>query len=81
MIILREKTYVWSSKTYKPKGPDNREDVPESILEEAKESGVVQKDSEGKWRIISLQAKKYWTPKYQSKEKAEAALRAYQANR
>ena len=81
MIILRQKTYAWSSKAYTPKGEDNREDVPEKILEEAKKSGVVQKDGEGHWRIISIKAGKYWTPKYQTKEKAENALAAYLANK
>lgn len=60
---------------------DTREDVPENILERAKKSGVVQKDSQGKWRIVSIKNKKYWNAHYKTKESAQSALRAYQVNK
>lgn len=60
---------------------DTREDVPEDVLEKAKKSGVVQKDSQGKWRIVSIKNKKYWNAHYKTKESAQSALRAYQANK
>lgn len=58
-----------------------REKVPADILEESWKSGVIQKDSKGQWRIISRQKGEYWSQIYSSKEKAENALRAYQASR
>lgn len=60
---------------------DTREDVPQDILDKAYRTGVVQQDREGRWRIVSRQKKKYWTPKYESKEKAQNALKAYQASK
>jgi len=65
-----------------PKAP--RELVPKKIVKKAKKSGVVQKDSDGNWRIINMhgpQGPIYWAPKYSSKEKAENCLRAYQAGK
>ena len=58
-----------------------REKVSKEKLKEAKKTGVIQKDSNGNWRIISLKAGEYWDAKYSSREKAEAALAAYHANR
>lgn len=60
---------------------DNREDVPEDILEKAKKEGVVQKDHNGDWRIVAIKKKKFWVSKYPTKAKAEASLRAYFANK
>ncbi len=62
-----------------PKAP--REEVPKKIVKKAKKSGVVQKDSDGNWRIINMNGPDgkaiYWKPKYSSKEKAENALKSY----
>lgn len=58
-----------------------REKVSKELLKEAKKSGVIQKDSNGNWRIISIQAGEFWDAKYETREKAEAALAAYHANR
>lgn len=69
MIILLSKSF------------SGREKVPEAILEKAKKSGVIQKDSHGSWRIISLKSGEYWNAKYKSKKTAKAALSAYHANR
>jgi hypothetical protein len=65
-----------------PKAP--RELVPKKIVKKAKKSGVVQKDSDGNWRIINMhgpQGPIYWKPVYKSKESAENCLRAYQAGK
>lgn len=61
--------------------PGNRERVPDDLLEESYRSGVVQRDSNGDWRIINRQSKVFWKPRYDSKQKAENALKAYQAQK
>lgn len=58
-----------------------REKVSKENLKKAKESGVIQKDPNGNWRIISMKSGEYWDPKYTSKENAESALAAYHANK
>lgn len=71
MIILRQKNY------------SGREKVPQDIAEKARKSGVVQKDSNGVWRIISLKTSpaEYWDAHYDTREDAEKALAAYHANK
>ena len=59
---------------------DDREDASPELIEKAKESGVVQKIGDS-WRIISIKKKKIWDAHYDSKSKADNALKAYQANR
>ena len=72
-------TYV-SEKMY-------REVVPPDIAEEGKNSGVIQKDKDGNWRIISYKKAnksgkpEFWDAHYETKEDAEKALSAYHANR
>lgn len=73
MIILRNKSFA--SKV------DDREKVPDDILEKANRTGVVQQDREGRWRIINRKKGVYWSSHYTSKEKASAALRGYYANK
>lgn len=62
-----------------PSGP--RQEVPDKIVKKAKKSGVVQKDSEGNWRIINMHGPGgkpvYWKPKYKSREAAENVLKSY----
>lgn len=71
MIIFRQRIY------------SGREKVPQAIAEKAKKFGVIQKDSSGVWRIISLKTSpaEYWDAHYDSKEDAEKALAAYHANK
>lgn len=71
MIIKRQKNY------------SGREKVPQAIEEKAKRSGVIQKDSSGTWRIISLKTSpaEYWDAHYDTKEDAEKALSAYHARK
>lgn len=71
--------FILKRKTFSTK-KDNREDVPAELLKKAEKDGVIQ-EYDGSWRIISLKAKKFWDAHYQSKDSAEKALRAYQANK
>lgn len=73
-----KRTTVITKKTF---SSGAREKVPERILEKAKKSGVIQKDTKGNWRIISLKSGEFWDAKYSSREKAESALAAYHANK
>lgn len=59
---------------------DNREDASPELIEKAKKEGVIQKVN-GDWRIVSIKKGKLWNAHYDSKAKAEASLRAYQANK
>lgn len=70
MIILRK---IYS----------DREKVPSDIEKKAREEGVVQKDKNGIWRIISLKSHpaEYWDAHYDTKEDAENALKAYHLNK
>lgn len=45
------------------------------------ESGCVTQDKDGNWRVINNKKGGYWKAKYKSKSNAEAALRAYHANK
>lgn len=69
MILLRQRIF--------------REKVPNKTAQEGKRSGVVQKDDNGEWRIISYKTNppEFWDAHYDSKEDAENALQAYHANR
>lgn len=60
-----------------------REKVPSNIEKKAREEGVIQKDSNGSWRIISLKTSpaEYWNAHYKTRESAEKALSAYHANK
>ena len=69
MVILRQKEYA------------NRLPVSEEDLKKAKLDGVVQKRPDGKWGIIAIQKKLWWSQSYDTEAKAKASLRAYQANK
>ena len=73
MVILRNK--LFSRK-------EDREIVPNDIVEKAKSEGVIQ-EYKGKWRIISFKTNPptIWPAEYSSKEKANGALRGYQASK
>ena len=75
--------YIDPKEPYVPKGP--REAVPKKIVKKAKKSGVVQKDSNGNWRIINMNGPEghpvYWKPVYKSKESATAALNSWSAGK
>lgn len=59
----------------------DREKVSKADLEKAKSDGVVQRKPNGSWGIISIQKGEWWNANYESREKAEAALRAYQSHK
>ena len=73
-----EKGKIDTSKMF-----SSREKVPSDIAKEGKKSGVVQKDKNGNWRIISYKTNppEFWNAHYNSKEDAEKALSAYHANK
>ena len=48
--------------------------------EEGKNTGVIRKVG-SKWKILKKNRKDYWDAEYDTKEKAQAALRAYWANK
>ena len=53
----------------------------ESILfEKEKDDGVIRKVG-NKWRILRKNRKDYWDAEYDTRKDAEAALRAYWANK
>lgn len=62
---------------YKIKRFSSQEKCPEDILEKAKEDGVIQKDHEGNWRIVSLKKGTLWNSHYKTKESAMKSLAAY----
>ena len=56
--------------------------VSKGDLEKAKVSGVIQRRPDnGKWGIIAIQKKLWWSASYDTREKALNALRAYQAHK
>jgi hypothetical protein len=61
----------------------DREIVPRDIAQRARKEGVVQKDKNGDWRIISFKQNppEFWDAHYDSKEDAEKALGAYHAQK
>lgn len=60
-----------------------REVVPDDIAKEGRKSGVIQKDRQGHWRIISYKTNppEFWDAHYETREDAEKALRAYQSHK
>lgn len=65
------------------KKPGNRERVPASIVKKVENGeGVIHKYN-GSWRIVSMKTNPptFWNSEFGSREKCEAALRGYQANK
>lgn len=81
--ILDRSTKEMKEAFEKSYSKQDREVVPDDIAKEGKKSGVIQKDKNGDWRIISYKTSPptFWNSHYTSREKAEAALRGYQANK
>lgn len=77
MIVLRNKLYS------RKKDPGDREIVPKDIAEKGRKEGVIQKDKNGKWRIISYKTDPptYWGSIFETREKAEEALKAYHSRK
>lgn len=70
-------------KRKKSKSFSDRDIVPRDIALKGKKEGVVQKDQNGDWRIISYKTNppEFWDAHYDSKEDAEKALGAYHAQK
>lgn len=59
---------------------DYRLGVLESSILDEDDSGVIKKVG-NKWKILKKDKKSYWDAEYDTKEKAQAALKAYWANK
>jgi hypothetical protein len=60
---------------------EERMPVSATDMRKAETDGVVQKRPDGKWGIIAKRKRLWWSAGYDSRESAEAALRAYHAGR
>lgn len=60
---------------------EERMPVSPADMRKAETDGVVQRRPDGKWGIIAKKKRLWWSAGYDSKESAEAALRAYHAGR
>ena len=59
----------------------DRMPVSSADMRKAETDGVVQRRPDGKWGIIAKKKRLWWSAGYDSRESAEAALRAYHAGR
>ena len=50
------------------------------MIEKAKVEGVIQKDENGDWRIVSIKKGNLWPGHYKSKESAKKCLNYYHKN-
>lgn len=60
---------------------EERMPVSSADMRKAETEGVVQRRPDGKWGIIAKKKRLWWSAGYDSRESAEAALRAYHAGR
>ena len=60
---------------------EERMPVSPADMRKAETDGVVQRRPDGKWGIIAKKKRLWWSAGYDSRESAEAALRAYHAGR
>lgn len=60
---------------------EDRMPVSAADMRKAETDGVVQRRPDGKWGIIAKRKRLWWSAGYDSRESAEAALRAYHAGR
>ena len=60
---------------------ESRMPVSSTDMRKAETDGVVQRRPDGKWGIIAKKKRLWWSAGYDSKESAEAALRAYHAGK
>lgn len=81
-IMLVVKRFSCIQKEFAAK-KDDREIVPKDIAEKGRKEGVIQKDKNGKWRIISYKANppRFWDSKCDTREECEAQLAAYHARK
>lgn len=81
-IMLVVKRFSCIQKEFAAK-KDDREIVPKDIAEKGRKEGVIQKDKNGKWRIISYKANppRFWSSTYDTKEDASRALAAFHSRK
>lgn len=81
--VSKKTAESYKNGTYGDKQFSSREKVPSDIAKEGKKSGVIQKDKNGVWRIISYKTNppEFWDAHYDTREDAEKALDAYHANK
>lgn len=87
--ILDKSTKEMKKAAQKEYSKQDREVVPANIVKKVKDGGgVIQKDHNGDWRIISMKTKtnksgkpEFWDARYDSKESAQKALGGYFANK
>ncbi len=87
--ILDRSTKEMKEAAQKEYSKQDREVVPDDIVKKVKEGdGVIQKDHNGDWRIISMKTKtnksgkpEFWDARYDSKASASKALGGYFANK
>lgn len=88
-MILKRSAKEMKEAAQKEYSKQDREIVPADIVKKVKDGGgVIQKDHNGDWRIISMKTKtnksgkpEYWSSRYSSKEEASKALGGYFVNK
>lgn len=87
--ILTKSAKEMKEAAQKEYSKQDREVVPADIVKKVKDGGgVIQKDHNGDWRIISMKTKtnksgmpEFWSGHYSSKEEASKALSGYFVNK
>lgn len=82
--ILDKSTKEMKEASEKSYSKQDREIVPDDIVKKVKEGdGVIQKDHNGDWRIVSMKTNPptFWDAHYDSKASASKALGGYFANK
>ncbi len=87
--ILDRSTKEMKEAAQKEYSKQDREVVPDDIVKKVKEGdGVIQKDHNGDWRIISMKTKtnksgkeEFWPSKFKTKAQAKQQLEAYNCNK
>ena len=82
--ILDRSTKEMKEASEKSYSKQDREVVPADIVKKVKEGdGVIQKDHNGDWRIVSMKTNPptFWDAHYDSKSSASKALGGYFANK
>ena len=81
--VSKKTAKSYKDGVYGSKNFSSREKVPSDIAKKGKKSGVVQKDKDGKWRIISYKTNppEFWDAHYDSKKDAKDALAAYHVSK
>lgn len=86
--ILTKSTKEMKEAAQKEYSKQDREVVPADIVKKVKDGGVIQKDHNGDWRIISMKTKtnksgrpEFWPSRFKTKESALDQLQAYQKSK